>query len=199
MDNELSHRRKWLRKTLLAQRDALPVEDRQRCSARIVETLLRHPQYLAVRRILLYCSFRSEVQTAQLMRCSILAGKEVCVPLTVPADHRLVPIGITDPQRDLIPGYQGIPEPTPAVKERDQMNPATIELVVLPGAVFDRTGNRLGYGGGYYDRFLTQEASLALRIGLAFSLQVVERLPKEAHDVPLDFLITERETFSWRR
>ena len=70
---------------------------------------------------------------------------------------------------------------------------------MLPGSVFDRAGNRLGYGAGFYDRFLAQEAPRAIRIGLGFSLQLVERLPALAHDIPMNQLITERETLTFGR
>lgn len=198
MHHDPEQARQRLRNDVLAGRDAMPIGDRQRFSALIAEAFIRHPQVAAARRIFLYCSFRSEVETQLLLHRCLQAGKAVSVPLTVFEQNRLVPVAITDPEVDLAPGYLGIPEPKPSVAEQGRIAPASIEVAVLPGSVFDRAGNRLGYGGGYYDRFLALEAPQAIRIGLGFSLQLVERLPSQAHDMPLDLLITEREILTWR-
>ena len=108
-------------------------------------------------------------------------------------------VRITDPGRDLLPGYKGIPEPDPKLAHARSIPATQLEVVIVPGAVFDRRGYRLGYGGGYYDRFLALEAPQALRIGLCFDLQLVDQLPEEAHDVPMDWLVTEQESLSWPR
>ncbi len=199
MDEAPEQARQWLRKEILAGRDAMPVADRQRFSALIAESFLCHPLVTVARSLFFYCSFRSEVETNLLISRCLLAGKAISVPLTVPEHNRLVPVGITHPEVDLESGYQGIPEPRPVVARQGRIEPASIEVAVLPGSVFDRSGNRLGYGAGFYDRFLGLEAPQAIRIGLGFSLQVVEQLPAQAHDMSLDLLITEREILTWRR
>lgn len=79
------------------------------------------------------------------------------------------------------------------------MPPASIDVAIIPGAVFDRCGHRLGYGGGFYDRFLARMAPQATRIGLAFSCQVVDQIPSLPHDVPMDLVITEQEVLTWSR
>ena len=199
MRNAPEQARQRLRKEILASRDAMPAVDRHRFSAIIAEAFVNLPQVMAARRIFLYCGFRSEVETHLLLHRCLQAGKEVSVPLTVPEQNRLVPVAITDPAFELEPGYLGIPEPRPAVAQQGRLEPASIEIAVLPGSVFDRAGNRLGYGAGFYDRFLAQEAPRTIRIGLGFSLQLVERLPALAHDIPLDLLITEQETLTFGR
>ena len=92
----------------------------------------------------------------------------------------------------LAPGFQGIPEP---VFHPDRVfAPEALDVVVLPGLLFDRNGNRLGYGGGYYDRFLATQAPQALRVGLAFARQLADApIPAEPHDMRLDMLVTEAE------
>ncbi|MDH3921502.1 MAG: 5-formyltetrahydrofolate cyclo-ligase, partial [Desulfobulbaceae bacterium] len=102
---------------------------------------------------------------------------------------RMIPLLIKDPEQDLVPGYYNIPEPDP--KKSLRLEPGEIDAAVIPGSVFDIHGGRLGYGGGYYDRFLLNDAPQAKRIGLAFELQVVDNVPLEPHDQPLDILITE--------
>ena len=104
----------------------------------------------------------------------------------------MIPLLIQNPEKDLVPGYYGIPEPDPQKSLR--VDPREIDAAVIPGSVFDIHGGRLGYGGGYYDRFLVNDAPQAKRIGLAFEMQVVENVPVQPHDQPLDILITEKRT-----
>ncbi|MCD6390164.1 MAG: 5-formyltetrahydrofolate cyclo-ligase, partial [Desulfobulbaceae bacterium] len=136
-----------------------------------------------------YAHFRSEVETLPLIRQALARQMRVTVPLTLVAESRLEAYEIQDPAKELKPGYCRIPEPDPG--QAKQIDPAEIEVVLLPGSVFDLCGGRLGYGGGYYDRFLDREAPRALRIGLAFELQVVDTVPLLAHDERVHFLVTE--------
>lgn len=188
--------RTTLRTKILAARDGLSVEERQLKSRFITDRLLALPEFAGARNIFAYVSFRSEVETLPLIAHCLQKGITVSVPLTLVKEHRLLAYAITEPNRDLAPGYCGILEPLPTLPLVD---PASIELVVMPGSVFDRRGGRLGYGGGYYDRFLQNAAPQALRIGLAFDLQVVEVAPLESHDQPLDYLVTESRIIHPRR
>lgn len=186
--NTMKNERTSLRADILAARDSLPPQERQRKSRAITERILALPKFAAAKNVFAYVSFRSEVGTLALIGHCLKKSIPVSVPLTVPAEHRLLPYGITDPNRDLVPGYCGILEPLTTLPLVD---PASIELVVMPGSVFDLKGGRLGYGGGYYDRFLQTAAPQALRIGLAYDLQVIEAVPTKSHDQRLDYLVTE--------
>ncbi|MCX5865360.1 MAG: 5-formyltetrahydrofolate cyclo-ligase [Deltaproteobacteria bacterium] len=192
----MAEERTTLRTKILAARDGLPPEERQRKSQAITERLLALPEFSASLRVFSYVSFRSEVETLPLITHCLSRGMTISVPLTLPAEHRLLAYAITDPRRDLAPGYYGILEPAEALPLVD---PGSIEVVVVPGSVFDARGGRLGYGGGFYDRFLQTAAPQALRIGLAFDLQVVAAVPLESHDQQLDYLITETRTIHVER
>jgi 5-formyltetrahydrofolate cyclo-ligase len=181
--------RQELRRRILARRDNLPASDRQRKSLAAADRLWQLDRLSLIHTLFIYVSFRSELETLPLIRRLLSAGKQVAVPLTRTSPPRLEAFLLGDPDRDLRPGYCSIPEPDPARLLR--VEPATIEAVILPGSVFDRQGGRLGYGGGYYDRFLATAAPAALRIGLAFELQVVAAVPLEPHDERLDLLVTE--------
>lgn len=196
---DMENTRQRLRLQALARRDDIAPAERIGRSERITLALIGHPVYAACNTCCLYCSFRSEVATGPLLRACLQAGKTVAVPLTLPAVSRLRMVRITDPDRDLEPGYLGIAEPCRELVEKCALDPAGIDLIILPGAAFDREGQRLGYGGGFYDRFLALEAPRALRVGLGFAVQVVERLPALPHDMPLDLLFTENEVLTWRR
>lgn len=106
---------------------------------------------------------------------------------------------IKDPERELAPGYCSIPEPVVGIRESQAVNPATIDLIFLPGSVFDEQGGRMGYGGGYYDRFVSIHAPQAMRIGLAYEIQMVERAPLQEHDEPVDLILTEKRIIKGRR
>jgi len=192
----MAEERTALRTQILTARNSLPPEERQRKSRAIAERLLALPEFSGAHRVFSYVSFRSEVETLPLITHCLNRGVTVSVPLTLPAEHRLLAYAITDPRRDLAPGYYGILEPAEALP---LVNPAAIEVVVVPGSVFDVQGGRLGYGGGFYDRFLQGAAPQALRIGLAFDLQVVAAVPLKSHDQQLDYLITETRTIHLER
>jgi 5-formyltetrahydrofolate cyclo-ligase len=124
-------------------------------------------------------------------------GIRVAVPLVEASAVSMIPLLIKDPEKDLVPGYYKIPEPDPQKTVR--VEASRIDAAVIPGSVFDIHGGRLGYGGGYYDRFLVNEAPQARRIGFAFELQVIDKVPVETHDQPLDILITEKRIVNIRR
>lgn len=182
--------RKNLRKRVLQARDLIPEQERNRKSTEITERVLNLKDFQSSRSVFIYVGFRSEVSTTGLIRRAITMGKKVSVPLSVIEGHLLIPYQITDPEKELQPGYCSIPEPDP--NSANPIDPAEIDLIVLPGSVFDPRGGRLGYGGGYYDRFISRQASLAVRVGIAFEEQVVTSVPVEKHDQPVDILVTEK-------
>lgn len=183
--------REILRQRVLAARDALPEGVRQERSAQICARLWEIPAMAAARTIMVYVSFRSEVATGPVIAHAMARGIAVAVPRTEVKAKRLAVHLLSDPVHDLRPGYCGIMEPDPA--RAALLDPAAIDVVILPGSVFDWAGGRLGYGGGYYDRFLAQEAPQALRVAVAYDLQVVSKVPVLAHDMRLHWLVTESE------
>jgi 5-formyltetrahydrofolate cyclo-ligase len=191
--------RQTLRSRYLVQRSELSPADRRSLSARIAETLMTLSIFREKSRFFIYCNYHSEVETTALLIQCLTAGKVVAVPLTVPEQKHLSAVQITDPVTDLSRGYKGIPEPKPSLARQRLLNPQSLEVAIIPGAIFDRSGYRFGYGGGYYDRFLALEAPQAYRIGLAFSMQVIDSLPVATHDIPMDMLITEKEVLVWSR
>ena len=142
--------------------------------------------------IFIYVDFRSEVKTHFLITELLRQGKRVVVPLTLVTEKKLLPVAIHDLEKDLVPGYCSIPEPRKEIRASQVVAASEIETIILPGSVFDERGGRLGYGGGYYDRFMASEAPKAIRIGLAFDLQVVDKLFLQAHDQVLDLVVTEK-------
>ncbi len=180
--------RKELRKKILALRDTLLPDKRAQKSRSVIEHLWSIDNFSSTNTLFVYVNFKSEVETLHLISQCLDKGMRVTVPFTLPDESRLIPYRITDPYQDLRPGYCSIPEPDP--QQLSTVDPGEIDTVILPGSVFDRQGGRLGYGGGYYDRFLNN-APRAVRIAIAFQLQVVSEVPLLAHDQRFDYLVTE--------
>ena len=179
-----------LRKDILAVRNAMEPTALAEKSRRIGERLLALDEVRDVSSIFLYVSFRSEVQTMPLLKELIAMGKTVSVPITYVRERRLDAIQITNPDRDLVAGYCDIPEPHPDILTSNFVAPETIDTIILPGSVFDERCGRFGYGGGFYDRFVSKVPE-ACRIGLAFDLQVIPKAPLQDHDELLDMVVTE--------
>ena len=179
-----------LRKDILAARDNLTTGQLIQQSKEVHKNLVNQHEIMASAAIFVYVSFRSEVETLTLIKTFLNLGKTVTVPITLVKEKRLDAIRITDPETDLVPGYCNIPEPRKELCLRQKADPADIDLILLPGSVFDRRGGRFGYGGGYYDRFVSS-IPRALRVGLAYDLQIVDKAPLQDHDELLDLIVTE--------
>jgi 5-formyltetrahydrofolate cyclo-ligase len=147
------------------------------------QKLFQLPEFRAAETVLFYASMKSEVETHAMIRQALAAGKRVVLPKVTGKDLTLVEI--TDFDRDVRPGAWGIPEPDPGtpVELKD------IGLIIVPGAVFDERGNRIGYGAGYYDKLLAQYRGMTA--ALAFECQIVPSVPADPHDVPIRKIVTE--------
>jgi len=181
--------KKTLRKAVLTRRDALTEEERKEKSAQIVEGLTGLPEYQSARSLFIYADFRSEVMTLALMKKALREGKRVLASKTLVAERRLQLTDILDPDRDFVAGYMDIPEPREEIL-RD-ISPEEVDLVLTPAVGYDAQGNRLGYGGGYYDRLFERLRPEAKKIGLAFEAQIVPAVPAETHDIPIPIIVTE--------
>lgn len=181
-----------IRAAMLARRAALEPGEREARSAAIAERLYRTPAWAAARTVHAYVGIDAEVATGPILDAARAAGKRVACPRVVRRPPGLASHAIAGPG-DLVEGPRGLLEP---LAECALVEPGEIDLVLVPGLAFDRSGGRIGYGAGYYDRFLA--TTPAERVGLAFSLQVVDRVPREEHDVDVDRIVTEDETIDCR-
>lgn len=191
--------RKALRQQVLAARDSLTPTEITNDSFSIAARLLEMVEIVQAGTVLSYMHFRSEVQTAEIIHRLLSGGKKVCIPYTKVDTSELVAVGVTDLDQQVVPGYCGIPEPTREQRDRALCEPGTIDVVTIPGSVFDKTGGRLGYGGGFYDRFLSNKSPEAIRVALAFELQLVDSVPVESHDQVMDYVVTENNIYDCRR
>lgn len=179
-----------LRRRILERLRRQPEPQRATKSRAIARRLLRLQSYRRAKAVLCYVSIRGEVDTRPLLRKIISDGKRCAVPAALRGHSRLVAAEIEDPKRDLSERNRfGVPQPRHLPRRR--LRPGEIDLAVVPGVAFDRRGRRLGRGGGHFDRFLEKLPAEIPRIGLAFRFQVVEEIPWEVHDQPVNRVITD--------
>jgi 5-formyltetrahydrofolate cyclo-ligase len=187
----MSERKRELRRRILRMRESLTPEEVRRESQAVCERLVCHPAFDGGETILFYFPFRKEVDVRPAMEEAWSAGKRVVLPKADPETKSLAFYQLKRGE-PLVSGSYGIPEPPG--EESARIPPDAIDLVVVPGVAFDEQGYRLGYGGGYYDRFFSRHPGPFQRIGVAYPFQVVSTVYPDVHDQRLDGLITPTVT-----
>jgi 5-formyltetrahydrofolate cyclo-ligase len=177
-----------LRSKMLEKRSSLSWQDVQIKSHAINEALFAQDSFREAKTILLYLPIKKEPNSLPIIKNAWKTEKQVLVPVTIPEKKELL-LSRLDSLKDLTEGYYGIPEPK---KTRlHAVEPHNVDLCLLPGVAFDTNGYRLGYGGGYFDRFLPKLRPDCLKIALAYNFQILESLEHLPHDLPVDMIITE--------
>lgn len=178
-----------IRQEILARRDALSSEERARTSRRMFERVETLPEFQKAQNVLLFAGYGSEPDTLPWIQTCIDMGKHVFCPRVIGEVMEFYEIKSV---AELVSGYKGIMEPVPDEKRR--YIPQTQDFMLVPGTVFDREGNRIGYGKGFYDRYLS-DVYCAETAAVAFSLQFVEngRIPAEHTDRKMKCIVTENE------
>lgn len=177
--------RKKVLETLRQQKQ----RERENRSLVIKEKLFRSPEFRSAGVVMFYVAKDYEVDTRPMIRHALQLGKRVAVPVTNVREKRLIASEVLDPEKEFSFGPYGIKQPKREFVREIPIR--MLDLIVVPGVVFDRKGSRLGHGLGYYDRFLKGAPKTTPLIGLAFRFQVVDDLPAlSSHDVPLTKLIT---------
>jgi 5-formyltetrahydrofolate cyclo-ligase len=185
----VNQEKKELRRKIQEARDCLAVEERDKLSARVAANLWSLPDFANARDVLFFISFRSEVNTVPMIERAIADGKTTCLPSTDMESRGMIASRVLDMEADLVLGNYDIPEPRP-----EAIRPVAaedIDVVIMPGVAFDSGGGRLGYGGGYYDRFLEKCRPDCRLIALAFELQIVREVPRARHDRLIHIIVTE--------
>ncbi len=182
-----------LRKKYLEYRNSL-TKEQQLYSSRAVAGKLDQLQWvIEAENIMCFVSFGSEIATHDLIKGWLKEGKKVSVPCLekLPDGKRVMHAVLINSFNDLkTKGSFGILEPE--LSQGVINEPGKLEVVIVPGSVFDIYRNRMGYGGGFYDRYLIQTAPHCKKIGICYDFQVQKDIPHEAFDVPLDLIVTEK-------
>ena len=196
-----------IRKKVLAVRDAITAADKAQYDAYIREIVTGMKEYREAEAVLAYVSYKSEVDTMALIQQALADRKNVFAPKVSGSEMEFWQISSLE---DLQEGYRGILEPVQDVSFLDWVREGCKVMMWIPGAAFDRERHRIGYGGGFYDRYLNRllqrleqtvpteqpmphsERFTLTTAALAYECQVLEQIPYEEHDVKPDMLITEQ-------
>jgi 5-formyltetrahydrofolate cyclo-ligase len=179
-----------LRKELLKRRDAIPPEVRKSKDRLLRKRLLLLDEIKNAEVLFFFASFRSEVDTMGAAEELLRNGKRIVFP-KVERERNTLLLYEVKKVDELIPGYMGIPEPSILTDER-MVEINGVDAVIIPGAGFDAQGNRIGYGGGYYDRLLSSLTRSVPVIAPAYEEQVVEAVPAAPHDIKVGMIVTDR-------
>lgn len=185
-----------IRNQMLSSRDAIPKEIKKIKDEKIKDTLVELQAFKNAKKILFYASFRSEVDTFDLIKYSLSKSKEIYLPKVDVKNNELLLYQIKDTS-ELSKGYLGILEPD--VSEDRRIELERLDLVIVPGVAFDHECNRLGYGKGFYDKLLTKikypttKMHIYKKIGLAYEEQIIKAIPSLSHDIKMDMIITDEK------
>ena len=189
VNDKLRAEKKQMRSVVLARRDAMTPSAKAAASREIVDRLCALTSYQSASVVLTYMGFGSEIETQPLLERALADGKMVVLPRVDKTSQALV-LHSVDGMAALHSSKWGILEPAysaPIVAIEE------VSFVLLPGVAFDRTGNRLGYGRGYYDKLLMRADPTLVRVAAGFSCQIVDKVPVGPFDQKIDTLITENE------
>lgn len=177
-----------IRKDILAILRSQEESERAIKSEQIKRRLFQDKSFQQAESVMFYMPKSYEVDTIGMIEEALGLGKRVIIPVTKTQKKSLIPSEIKDPKKELVKGPFGIYEPKR--EHMKAMDPKDIDVVIVPGIAFDKKGNRIGHGQGYFDRFLKNLPSKTPTIGLAFKLQLVRKISAFPWDIPVTKLIT---------
>jgi len=174
--------KKALRAEIRVKKQALTEEQIVKASAELCRRMEEHPAYRQASSLYGYLPYNQEVRTVPILEQALKDGKRVAVPKVFGDTMKFLWLDDLDA---VAPGYCSIPEPIADEPEADDEH----ALVLMPGLAFDPEGHRCGYGGGFYDRYLEQHTNHTL-LALCFDFQMYDHLDTDAHDIPVDFVLS---------
>ena len=186
-----------LRRYILRLRDRQSSAEIEQKSQEITDQVLHLHEYVRARGIACYVNKDSEVSTRMLIRNALDQDKRVLVPVIKKGEIELFFSEIKDLGGDLVPGSFGILEPKP-----ESVHPVSldaVDIIFVPGIVWDRDGYRLGWGRGYFDQAIKKLPPHVRSVGLAFNMQLINQVPRDQFDVPVDVVVTESRVIRAKR
>ena len=186
--------KKTLRKEMKSIRNQLSMDKKLNSDNNIFNRLINSNFYKNSSEIFIFVSFGSEVDTIKFINHALNEDKNIYVPKVI--DKNLMIAVKLHTMKDLKEGYYGVLEPQ---KIDETLNPNDLDLVILPGLAFDRCGNRLGYGGGFYDRFLDKIDKSTTLLAVSYNFQILDSIPHNENDIKVEFILTDEELIDTRR
>lgn len=187
------HDKKILRQEILEKRNNIDLIKREEMDKKILNKFYETQYYKEAEKIFIYISYSSEINTKAIINKALKDNKKVYVPRTEFKTRHMDAVGITSLD-DLSESTYGILEPS---IEAPHIDPNELDLIVVPGVAFDRNGGRMGYGAGFYDRYLKkinkENMNKIVKLALAYELQMLDKVPMNEQDIPVDYIITENE------
>ncbi|MEX2671813.1 MAG: 5-formyltetrahydrofolate cyclo-ligase [Phycisphaeraceae bacterium] len=193
--SEPSQQKKSLRARLRQQLMAVAVDDLAHRSTLAAIRLAESEEFARASAIMIFLPLRCEIDARPLALRAWQQQKTVTVPLVSYQQKHMLPVVIRSLDEPMRADQYGVR--VPATHEPLPID--MVDLVVVPGLGFDRLGHRIGRGGGFYDRFLAQSSFQGMTCGYALDEQLVDHVPIHAHDVPLNMLVTDRQTLRFER
>lgn len=179
--------KKQLRKKILNERKKLSKEEVNTLSEKIISYLIKMEEFKNSKTIMTYLSFKEEVNTFKLIEKMMDLEKNVLTTYTDKNKNIIVPCKLKDLDESLDENPFGYLEPKEDLIE--EVDPGQIDLIITPGLAFDKKGNRIGYGGGYYDKLLAR-APQAIKIALSYDFQILSKVPSGKFDIAVDYIVT---------
>ena len=184
--NDCGLTKKTIRANVLAARDTMPLDERERAAVKVIDAIIASTPYGEAKTILAYAHFGSELNTQALLERILADGKKLVLPRVDKASQQLQLHLVAD-LNELVTGIWGIREPD---TNAEIIAPDQLDLILVPGVAFDRAGFRIGYGKGFYDKLLAKVNPLSTRLSAAFDCQIIDAVPNEAHDQRVDIIVT---------
>ena len=204
METDIKTAKSEYRREARAKIEATTEEYRSAASAAIALNVLTLKEVKEAGTMLAYFSVGKEPGTLALISRLLEEGKRVCLPLCTDLDEEGHRTGTVDAMEarviksfdDLTAGAYGIPEPK---EDTDMVPPDEVDLIILPCLSCDRQCSRIGHGAGYYDKYLSTVREDCFKLAMCFEEVLLEDIPTEPHDRPVDAVVTEKQVYRWRR
>ena len=181
--------KKKVREEIIKKRNDLSAEIKKEYDDLIFKQLIESDIYTKAKKIFTYVSFGSEIDTIKFIKYALNDNKEIYIPKTDKSKKEMIAIRINSLDNMSVDNW-GILEPKVVDKNKIGKD---FDLILMPGLAFDRKGNRIGYGGGYYDKYLSQIKETSNKIVLAYDFQIVNNIENEPHDIKTNYIITNNE------
>lgn len=181
-----------IRQEMKRLRDVLSLDDVLNLSRAIEDRLFASEEFSACQHVMYFLSLGNEVRTDEMIARSLKDGKRVYVPRVVRRERRLEVCEITDMNQEFELGSYDIREPSRLNSK--VVSPSIIDAVIAPGLAFDRSGGRVGFGGGYFDWLFKQLSDGALRLGVAYEFQIVDSIPQDSWDERVQKIFADNDT-----
>ncbi|MDP8956000.1 MAG: 5-formyltetrahydrofolate cyclo-ligase [Actinomycetota bacterium] len=186
---DLQAEKQAIRTRIRGLRDSIPEAERPAMTKRIEERLFSLPEIRSAKTVLLFYSFGSEVSTRAIIERLLEEGRKVFLPYMEGSEMLAAELRRGDLPVTTSYGPKEPPDRTP-------VDPKDVDVVIAPGLAFDRSGHRIGYGGGNFDRYLDRLAAQATRVGIAYHLQLLPEVPHGPGDQAVDYVVTDKETIT---